>query len=183
MPFPPNQKFSEVNTTTEPNRSVPPKKKKASPPPRPPKVAKGKAPSQPSNPPPNAQASAVPPSSPQQTVPPPTGRAPPMGAGETQGAVDRSSHFPGNPGFAEGRHEKNQDYHAEQKEHWGDKASGGGDKGGVSHASQPSGHPIGVPPLGSGQQGSFGKAHTFSGMRGNPTPSSGHPGAHRIGKR
>lgn len=122
------------------------------------------------------------PSNPKQTTPPPSGQAPPVGAGETQGAVDRSSHFRGNPGFAEGRHEKNQDYHAEQREHFGDKAEGS-KTATVPHAPQPGGHPIGVPPLGSGQQGRFGPPSTFRGMRGNPTPSSGHPGAHRIGKR
>lgn len=183
MAFPPNPKFSETSTTTEQNRSAaPPKKKKGAAPP--PRVAKGKAPKPPSNPPPNAQASAVPQSPPQQTVPPAVGVAPPVGGGETKGAVDRSSHFKGNPGFAEGRAEKNQDFHSEQKEHWGDQTKGGSESGGnLSHASQPSGHPIGVPPLGQGQQASFGKAHTFSGMRGDPTPSSGHPKAHRIGKR
>lgn len=179
MAFPPNPKFNETVTTTEQNRSVAPPKKKAAPPP---KVAKGKAPKPPSNPPPNAQASAVPQSPPQQTVPPAVGKAPPVGAGETQGAVDRSSHFKGNPGFAEGRHEKNQDYHSEQREHAGEHANGPKTPD-IPHASQPSGHSIGVPPLGSNQQGRFGSPHSFSGMRGNPTPSSGHPKAHRIGKR
>lgn len=122
------------------------------------------------------------PSNPQQAVPPAMGQAPPMGGGETQGAVDRSSHFKGNPGFAEGRHEKNQDYHAEQREHVGEHANGPKTPD-IPHAPQPQGHPIGVPPLGTNQQGKFGAPSTFRGMRGDPTPSSGHPKAHRIGKR
>lgn len=175
MPFP-NPKFSEIKTTTEQNRGVAvPKGKK--PPKAAPKPQFGKQAGAPSVPSPKPAAAATP------DIPPATGTAPPVGEGESKPGYDRSSHFKGNPGFAEGRQEPNQSYHDEQKEHWGDKAQGPPKQGSdVPCASQPQGHSVGVPPLGAHHSGhSFGTPHSFRNMRGNPTPPSGNPRAHRIG--
>ena len=105
------------------------------------------------------------------SAPPAIGPAPKAGAGESKKGYDRSGHFKGNPGFAEGKHVPGQSYHDEQKEHWGKEADGG-KSAPMPHVKQPHTFP------------QANNAHGYTGpVRQGCYRLSGHPGAHRIGKR
>lgn len=131
-------------------------------------------------------------------MPPAFPPAPPRGGGESKPGYDRSGHFPGNPGFAEGRHKPNQTYAEEQTEHWGDKAGGSvmgsgavkanvgsesrGTKlvgvGDVGHKGQPGGHDIGTAP-GMPKTGDMGgEPYKFAGQNTATSCGYGH-GVHQ----
>jgi hypothetical protein len=101
-------------------------------------------------------------------------KAPPVGKGESKGAVDRSAHHKGNPGFGkvpEG-HKPKQTFSQEQAEHFGPQAAG-----------NPPSTPVMPSRVGSGPvAGSHGFGHSVAQCKGG-LRMSGCSTAHRIGAK
>lgn len=114
-----------------------------------------------------------------KSVPPATGKAPPMGGGESQPGYDRSSHFPGNPGFPGSRKSRGG---AMGKAVANIPSSSRGsslvEKGGMSHDTKNPTHGIGAG-TSSAHTGSMGgSADNFK----HPHPSRGERGSSLLEK-